>query len=245
MSDNAMNSRDGSPRSSDASLLPANYRSVLEELKARVRASQAKAARAVNRELITLYLDIGRRLAEQDTSWGTKVVERLAKDLKAAFPEMRGFSRTNLFYMRQVYQAWTDADESVQQLVGQIPWGHHLVLVSKLGDPAARAWYPKNRLMVEYALRDLSKPIGVAEWETRIVASLPKELKGSLPTVEELEAELSGRPEGGDGGERRSCASWSRRSGTAEGGRSPSPATRWLPSGAVLIPRPAAPTAAP
>ncbi|WP_318258810.1 DUF1016 domain-containing protein [Geobacter anodireducens] len=48
----------------------------------------------------------------------------------------------------------------------------------------------KNRLEVEYALRDLRKPIGVAEWETRIVAALPEELKGSLPTVEEIEAEL-------------------------------------------------------
>ena len=100
-----------------------------------------KAAVTVNRELITLYLEIGRRLEEQDTSWGTKVVERLARDLKAAFTEMRGFSRTNLFYMRQVYLAWSDADDSVQQLVGLIPWGQHLVLVSKVDDPADRAWY--------------------------------------------------------------------------------------------------------
>ena len=48
----------------------------------------------------------------------------------------------------------------------------------------------KDRIVVEYALRDLKKPIGVAQWETRIVKSLPKELRGSLPTVEQLEAEL-------------------------------------------------------
>ena len=81
------------------------------------------------------------RLAEQDTSWGTKVVERLARDLKAAFPDMAGFSRTNLFYMRQVFLAWTGAGETVQQLVGLIPWGHHLVLVSKVDDSDTRAWY--------------------------------------------------------------------------------------------------------
>ena len=52
----------------------------------------------------------------------------------------------------------------------------------------------KNRLVVEYALRDLKKPIGVAEWETRLVGSLPEELKGNLPTVEELEAELAFPP---------------------------------------------------
>jgi len=122
-------------------LLPGNYARVLEELKARVRSVQARAATAVNQELIALYLDIGRRLAQQDTSWGTKVVEHLARDLKAAFPEMRGFSRTNLFYMRQVHLAWADADESVQQLVGQIPWGHNLALVSKVDDPGDRTWY--------------------------------------------------------------------------------------------------------
>ncbi len=48
----------------------------------------------------------------------------------------------------------------------------------------------KDHLVVEYALRDVHKPIGVAEWETRLVGSLPDELKGSLPTVEELEAEV-------------------------------------------------------
>ncbi len=56
----------------------------------------------------------------------------------------------------------------------------------------------KNRVVVEYALRDLKKPIGVAQWETRLVASLPDELRGSLPTIEELEAELSS--EGGNEG---------------------------------------------
>lgn len=52
----------------------------------------------------------------------------------------------------------------------------------------------KNRVVVEYALRDLKKPIGVAGWETKLVEKLPKALAGSLPTVEEIEAELSGKP---------------------------------------------------
>lgn len=53
----------------------------------------------------------------------------------------------------------------------------------------------KNRLIVEYALRDFKKPIGVAQWQTKIVRSLPKELRGSLPTIEELEKELGGAEE--------------------------------------------------
>ena len=50
----------------------------------------------------------------------------------------------------------------------------------------------RDRVVVEYALRDVQKPIGVAEWETRLVDSLPRELEGALPTVEQLEAELAG-----------------------------------------------------
>jgi len=87
--------------------VPENYATLLAELKGRVRSAQAKAATSVNRELIALYLHIGRRLAEQDSAaWGNRVVEKLASDLRTAFPSMSGFSRTNLFYMRQVHLVW-------------------------------------------------------------------------------------------------------------------------------------------
>ena len=121
-------------------LLPGNYAEVLADLKSKVRSAQVKAATSVNRELIALYLDIGRHLVEQHT-WGASVVERLARDLKAEFPEMEGFSRSNLFYMKKVFAAWSGTPGEVQQLVGQLPWGHHLALVSKLEDPAARLFY--------------------------------------------------------------------------------------------------------
>lgn len=78
----------------------------------------------MNRELITLYWQIGReiltRLAEQDR--GAKVIERLSRDLRAAFPEMKGFSRANLLYMRAFAEAWPDP-AIVQQAVGQLLWG--------------------------------------------------------------------------------------------------------------------------
>ncbi|HSF42477.1 MAG TPA: PDDEXK nuclease domain-containing protein [Thermoanaerobaculia bacterium] len=335
-------------------LLPRGYRSLLEDLKLRIRSAQIKAATAVNHELVGLYFYIGRQLAKRtrQAGWGDKAVEHLAGDLRAAFPGMSGFSRTNLFAMRQVYLAWTEAPKTVQQLVGQIPWGHHVLLTTKVKSPNARTWYlreavtngwsrsvlslqiegrlherqgkaltnfartlpapqsdlasetlkdpylfdflslgpvlqerdierglvdhvqsfllelgvgfafvgrqvhlevggedfyldllfyhlklrcfvvielkaasfrpefvgkmnfylsvvdsklrhpddqpsiglllckSKNQLMVEYALRDLQKPIGVSQWETQLVSSLPDVLQGSLPTIEELEAEL-------------------------------------------------------
>lgn len=383
--------------------LPTGYAVWITALKARVRSAQLRAAARVNRELILLYWDIGRSILrqQQNEGWGAKVVERLAADLKAEFPEMAGFSRANLLFMRSFAEAWLDPATAqqpvalpntspspagppivlqpvrqlapggaspqsaaiVQQPVGQpdagppepmasLPWGHNLLLLHKLQSPADRRWYAqaaadngwsrsvlavqiaqrahrragravtnfaatlpppqsdlaqqtlrdpyvfdfltlstaarereleqglidhvqqflvslgagfafvgrqvhlevggedyyldllfyhlklrcfvvidlkareftpeaagkmnfylsavddrlrhrddqpsiglllcrgKNRLTVEYALRDVKKPIGVAEWRTRLVASLPKALRSSLPTVAEIEAEL-------------------------------------------------------
>jgi predicted nuclease of restriction endonuclease-like (RecB) superfamily len=98
---------------------PVGYADWLAELKTQIHSAQQRATLAVNRELVQLYWQIGRdilaRQAEQ--GWGSKVIERLAHDLRTAFPEMKGFSRANLMYMRAFAQAWPDA-EIVQQAVG-------------------------------------------------------------------------------------------------------------------------------
>lgn len=89
-----------------------------------------------------LYWQIGRdilaRQAEQ--GWGAKVIERLSQDLRAAFPEMKGFSPRNLKYMRAFAEAWPD-EEFVQQAAAQLPWGHNLVLLDRLKTPQERRWY--------------------------------------------------------------------------------------------------------
>ncbi len=379
-------------------LLPTTYAPLLADLKARVRVAQVKAAVAVNRELILLYWHIGREIlrAQKAEGWGAKVVERLAKDLAAEFPEMGGFSPLNLKRMLAFYAAWAPIEivqqpvskltapivsravtllpkEKVQQTVAPIvsqpvtqfedappeplallSWSANLILLHKLKDPATRLWYArktlengwsravltvqiesrlhersgtaitnfertlppaqsdmarealkdpytfdfltlgeaaqerdlerglvghvqqlllemgagfafvgrqvhvevgdedfyldllfyhlrlrcfvvvdlkmkpfepefagkmnfylsavddrmrhehdaptiglllckdaKNRVKVEYALRDVKKPIGVAEWQTRFVESLPKKLRGALPTIADIERELN------------------------------------------------------
>lgn len=89
-----------------------------------------------------LYWQIGHdiltRQAEQ--GWGSKIIERLAQDLRATFPDMKGFSPRNLKYMRAFAEAWPDA-EFVQQAAAQLPWGHNLVLLDKLPGPETRRWY--------------------------------------------------------------------------------------------------------
>jgi predicted nuclease of restriction endonuclease-like (RecB) superfamily len=326
----------------------------LADLKERVRTAQTRAVLSVNRELILLYWHIGAQIlrCQREEGWGAKVVDRLAKDLRAEFPEIEGFSPRNLKYMRALALAYPQG-EFVQQVVAQIPWGHNLLLLNKLKQQELREWYArrtvehgwsravlstqiqtkaharagkaltnfkqalappqsdlaqqalkdpyvfdfltlsvdarereleqglvdhvqkfllelgvgfafvgrqvhlevgkddyyldllfyhlnlrcyvvidlkmepfkpefagkmnfylsavddrmrgpqdqptiglllcrdKNRITVEYALRNMAKPIGVAQWQTRLVESLPKKLKGALPSVKDLEKELS------------------------------------------------------
>lgn len=136
-------------RDKPASLIqvPAGYADWLSELKTRIHTAQQRATLAVNRELVLLYWQIGRdilaRQAEQ--GWGSKVIERLAQDLRTAFPDMKGFSRANLMYMRAFAEAWPDS-EIVQQAVGQLPWGHNLVLLTRLKDPQRRLAYAQSAI---------------------------------------------------------------------------------------------------
>ncbi len=123
--------------------LPGDYAEFLRDLKTRVRSAQLKAAVAVNRELIALYWEIGKGIVSRQESagWGNAIVEQLARDLRHEFPEIKGFSRSNVFLMRQVFSAYRECEPKVQQAVGQIPWGHNILLLSKVKEPEKRIWY--------------------------------------------------------------------------------------------------------
>ena len=124
--------------------LPDAYPALLQELKRRIRESQLRASVSVNRELVLLYWRIGRDiLARQERErWGAKVIDRLAADLKNAFPEMKGFSPRNLKYMRAFAESWPD-EEFVQAVLAQITWYHNLTLIEKLAAEPDRVWYAK------------------------------------------------------------------------------------------------------
>ncbi|CAE6961117.1 PDDEXK nuclease domain-containing protein [Paraburkholderia domus] len=130
-----------------ADALGDDYRNWLAELKQRVERARQRAAASVNRELVTLYWQIGRDILvrQQQQGWGARVVDQLARDLKAAFPDMKGFSPRNLKYMRTLAQAWPEA-EFVQQPAAQLPWFHLCTLLDKVKDPAARDWYANKSL---------------------------------------------------------------------------------------------------
>jgi predicted nuclease of restriction endonuclease-like (RecB) superfamily len=123
-------------------LVSAEYVSLLSEVKERVRRAQYAALRSVNRELITLYWDIGRMIVgrQVDGSWGKAVVERLAADLRAEFAGVGGFSASNLWRMKAFYEAYASS-EKLAPLVREISWSHNLIILERCSDPLEREFY--------------------------------------------------------------------------------------------------------
>ncbi len=121
--------------------LPTDYPQFLTTLKTQIQNARVKAILNVNYELISLYWSIGTSILERQAQagWGAKIIEVLATDLKNAFPDMKGLSRTNLLYMRAFAKAYPQV--FVQQLAGQIPWFHNCVVLDKLKEPIEREWY--------------------------------------------------------------------------------------------------------
>lgn len=118
------------------------YVEFLSELKSKISQSRYRAVRAVNQELILLYWEIGKSILEKQSveKWGSKVLERLSVDLSGDFPEMKGFSVRNLKYMRFFAETWSEKPIG-QQPVAQLPWGHNIVLMTKLVNNNDRLWY--------------------------------------------------------------------------------------------------------
>jgi predicted nuclease of restriction endonuclease-like (RecB) superfamily len=129
------------------SIIPEGYDEFLSDLKQRIQTAQFRASLSVNRELILLYWAIGREILarQKDDGWGTGVIERLAKDLRSAFPEMQGFSPRNLGYMKAFAEAWPE-ETILQQLVAKLPWGHNVRLIEQVKDADERLWYAEQIL---------------------------------------------------------------------------------------------------
>lgn len=184
--------------------LPQDYPTFLEDIKTRIQQSQIKAAISVNQELIKLHWWIGQEISKRQKveKWGSQVIEKLCKDIQSHFPGLKGFSRSNIFYMRTFYNSYEKVQQAVGQLetppdfAGQINF-YLSAIDDKMRQPGDNPTIGlilcrgKDNLIVEYALRNNSSPITVANFETQLAKALPENLRGTLPTVEEIEAELS------------------------------------------------------
>lgn len=123
------------------------YQSLIGDIKSRIRQAQAKAAIAVNTELVGMYHDIGKMilLRQQNEGWGNAVIPRIAGDIKNELSELKGFSKRNLGYMVQFAKAYPN-ESILQQPVAKLPWGHNIVLLQSLKDPETRNWYATETL---------------------------------------------------------------------------------------------------
>lgn len=118
------------------------YFDLLEQIKKTIRQERSKAIQHVNRTLINLYWEIGRKIvdSQEKHGWGKRIVEQLSKDLQTTFPSQSGFSPRNLWDMRRFYETYKD-DANLRQLVAEIPWGHNLLIMQKTKLRDERQYY--------------------------------------------------------------------------------------------------------
>jgi predicted nuclease of restriction endonuclease-like (RecB) superfamily len=135
------------PLAENLSAMPASYKQFIETLKTQIVQERLKSVLQANRSMIVLYWHIGKSIIEHQLQegWGTKVIDRMAYDLKESFPDMDGFSPRNLKYMRKFAESWTDF-EIVQRTVAQLSWRSNITLLDKLKDPELRLWYARKAI---------------------------------------------------------------------------------------------------
>ena len=135
------------PVSLPVSEAPQEYAAWHAGLKARIHQERLRVVLASNAVMVLLYWDIGHSILEKQAGqgWGSRVIDRLAADLREAFPEMKGFSPRNLKYMRAFAAAWPER-EIVQAPLAQLTWYHHIALLEKLDHPRSRLWYAAKTL---------------------------------------------------------------------------------------------------
>ena len=214
-------------KSQKVSIVSPEYRRFIEDLKTRVSSARLSAARAVNRDLILLYWDIGRGIVEkqQVLGWGESVVKMVSADLQRAFPQMTGFSPRNVWAMRQLYMTYTAPDflsqtvrendhgtpsqilpqavaefggdkkrrqtvaklteskvkEFLPQLVAEIPWGHHRLILDKITDPAARLYYLRATAQFGWSRNVLLNQIKAGAYERAVTEKKTHNFPLALP----------------------------------------------------------------
>ncbi len=189
------------------------YAALLRKIKQRVLIAQQRVIYAANEEMLRMYWDVGEMLQQsQDADgWGKKTLQRLAVDLKNDYSEIKGFTVRNMQYMVQsITNHWTT--RYLQEAIKLDDYGKHGALANNFTEPLPvpeandvksmlkdpyifdmLTFKSKDRIKAEYALRDIQKPIGISNYE--LGQALPKDFRGSLPTIEEIEKELESNRE--------------------------------------------------
>lgn len=118
------------------------YQNFRDDILRRIRSAQYEAMRAINKEMISLYWEIGRQITERQKAlgWGKSVVENLSKDIQKEFPGIQGFSARNMWEMARFYSEY-QPNEILRPMVAEISWTKHLIILTKCKDTQERRFY--------------------------------------------------------------------------------------------------------
>ncbi len=151
-----------------------DYVQFLSEIKSRIVTARIQAFRAVNKELIQLYWDVGRIIVirQEKHGWGQSVVERLAVDLTETFKGFEGFSSNNLWRIRNFYLAYKSSPK-LARLVQEIPWGQNIVILQMVKDAKEREYYIRATAQMGWSRNVLMNQIKAGAY--RYQKSVPKQ----------------------------------------------------------------------
>jgi len=184
--------------------LKKTYISFLFDLKNQIKTSQVKAMLAVNRELILLYFKIGKAILEKEIKegWGTKITERISRDLRKSFPKMKGLSHSNIRYMKRFaeeiclqslpavggeaicQQVTPNLDSLSLMPFFQIPWWHNVTLLDQVSEQKQRVWYADQTIVNGWSRSILIKQIKSNLYRRQVSANKSHNFDLTLPKAQ-------------------------------------------------------------
>ena len=189
----------------DVTTASAEYLHFRDEITRRIRSAQYEALKAVNKEMIALYWEIGRRITEQQAAlgWGKSVVETLSRDIQKEFPGIKGFGVRNMWDMARFYAEY-QSDEILQPLVAEISWSKHIVILTKCKDTRQRQFYILATKRYGWTKDVLINKIEAKAYENYLLGqsnfetTLPDKMKNQamLALKDEYTLSLAGFPDG-------------------------------------------------
>jgi predicted nuclease of restriction endonuclease-like (RecB) superfamily len=159
-----------------------DYARLLADVKSRVDHARLRAAASLNEATLRLYWDIGRLIVEpqEKEGWGEAVIARLARDLKNAYPDARGFSARNLAQMRQLFAAYRRVP-NFADASAKLPWSHNLLILNRIKDDSARRWYVREAAQNGWSLRTLRHQIDTDLYRRQALAPKTHIFRQTLP----------------------------------------------------------------
>ncbi len=164
-----------------------DYKKFFKTIKDRILQSRYEAYRAVNKELILLYWDIGRAIVEKQErlKWGDGVVEKLAEDLQREFAGMKGLSAQNLWRMKQMYETY-QSNEKLSTLLRELSWSHNILILHTAKSIGEKEFYIKTCINERWSFRELERQIDSALFERYMLSRKPRTIVSKTKETDPL-----------------------------------------------------------